>query len=88
MPRDLVAGGVEDRDLALEDRDERVALVADPVQGVARVGRALLAELGKRRELRRRQRWAVRDDTVLRVLVPFVVMGALGVARSASRSDR
>ena len=45
---DLVAGGVEDRHLALEDRDERVAPVADAVQHVADVRRALLAELGER----------------------------------------
>ena len=48
---DLVARRVEDRDLAFEDRDERVALGADAVQHVADVRRALLAELGQRREL-------------------------------------
>ena len=42
---DLVAGGVEDRDLALEDRDERVASVADAVEHVAD-GRGALLSLG------------------------------------------
>ena len=41
---DLVARRVEDRRLALEDRDERVAPVADPEEHVADLGRALLAE--------------------------------------------
>ena len=49
---DLAAGGVQDRDLALEDRDERVAAVADPEEHVADRRRALLAERGERRELR------------------------------------
>ena len=35
MPDDLVAGGVEDRDLTFEDRDERIARVADPIQHLA-----------------------------------------------------
>ena len=48
---DLVAGGVEDRHLALDDRDERVALIADAKQHVADVRRALLAELGQRFQL-------------------------------------
>ena len=55
MPDDLVAGPVEDRDLALDDRDERVLLVADPEQQVADVRSPLLAELGEGRQLRRRQ---------------------------------
>ena len=50
---DLVAGGVEDRRLALEDRDERVALVADLEQHLADRGGALLAVARERRELRR-----------------------------------
>ncbi len=36
-------------DLALEDRDERVARVADPEEHVADLGRALLAVLGEGR---------------------------------------
>ena len=51
MADDLVAGGIEDRDLALEDRDERIARVADPEEHVADLGRALLAELGEERQL-------------------------------------
>ena len=42
---DLVAGSVEDRDLALEDRDERVVAIADAIEHVADVRCALLAEL-------------------------------------------
>ena len=55
---DLVAGRIEDRHLAFEDRDERVAPVADPEQHVADGGGALLAELGERLELRRGERRA------------------------------
>ncbi len=44
---DLAAGGVENRGLALEDRDERVGLVADPEQLLADRGGALLAVLGR-----------------------------------------
>ncbi len=57
---DLVAGRVEDRDLALEDRDERIAPIADAIQHLADLRRALLAELGERRQLRRGQRRARR----------------------------
>ena len=49
---DLVAVGVLDRGLALEDRDERVALVADLEQDLAGLGRALLAARGEHLELR------------------------------------
>ena len=35
MADDLVAGRIDDRDLALEDRDERIPLVADPEEHVA-----------------------------------------------------
>src|SRR5436309_14613969 len=37
LPNDLVAGAVEQRDLALENRDERVALIADLEEDVAYV---------------------------------------------------
>ena len=47
MPDYLVAGGVEDRDLALEDRDERIALIADAIQHVADLRGALLAVLAR-----------------------------------------
>ena len=43
MAGDLGAGPVQDRRLALEDGDERVARVADPEQVLALGGRALLA---------------------------------------------
>ena len=45
MADDLVAGGVEDGRLALEDRDERVARVADLEEHVADLGGPLLAVL-------------------------------------------
>ena len=60
MADDLVAGGVGDRDLALEDRDERVGLVADLEQLLADRGGALLAMLGQRRELRLREHTSCR----------------------------
>ena len=64
---DLVARRVEDRDLAVEDRDERVAPGADAVEHVAGGRRALLAELGQPRELCGREHRAVwrRHDSSL-----------------------
>ena len=58
MPEYLVADGIEDRDLALEDHDERIALIADAIEHIPDVRRALFAALGKGRELRRGQRGA------------------------------
>ena len=55
---DLVAGRVEDRDLALADRDERIDGISDPEQHVADGCRPLLARRGKCRQLRGRQRRA------------------------------
>jgi hypothetical protein len=49
---DLAARGVEDRGLALDDRDQRIAPVANAEQNVADSRGALLAVLAKRRELR------------------------------------
>src|SRR4029079_6574333 len=48
----LVAGRILDLHLALDDRDEGVALVADAEQHVANVSSALLSDLPKRRQLR------------------------------------
>jgi hypothetical protein len=48
---DLVPGRVEDGGLALANGDERVGLVADPEQLLARLGGSLFAVLGKRRQL-------------------------------------
>ena len=48
---DLAAGGVEDRDLALEDRDEGIGRVADFEELLADLGGPLLAERGEGREL-------------------------------------
>ena len=61
VPDDLVVRGVVDRDLALDDRDERVGPVADAKQHVADVRGALLTKLRERLELpgrQRRTRWA------------------------------
>ena len=44
---DLIAGGVEDRDLALDDRHERVVAIAHAVEQIAGVRRALFAEFGQ-----------------------------------------
>jgi hypothetical protein len=53
---DLVARRVQDRHLALTDRDERIRVIADPVQHVADARGQLLAQRRKRRHLRRGQR--------------------------------
>jgi len=52
MADDLVAVRIQDRHLALDDRNEGVAAVADAEQHVANVSRALLSDLPKRRQLR------------------------------------
>ena len=57
---DLLTGRVDDRDLTLDDRDERVALIADAVEHVADIGRVLVTELSQGRELRVRQHRTVR----------------------------
>src|SRR5262249_31916645 len=59
LAHDLVAGAIEQRDLPLEDRDERVALVAGLEQDVALVGGGPLAKLTHLCELRGRGRGAV-----------------------------
>ena len=48
---DLVARGVEDRGLALQDRHEGIAALADPDEDLALLGRPLLADLGELLEL-------------------------------------
>ena len=48
---DLVAGGILDRGLSLEDRHQRVGGVADLEQDLAGLGRSFLADLGERLEL-------------------------------------
>ena len=48
---ELVAGGVEDRDLPLLDRDERIRLVADPEQHVTDACSPLLPDFRKPRQL-------------------------------------
>ena len=58
MPDQLVPGRVDDRDRSFEDRNERVGPIADPVQQLTDRSRALLADLGESRELRRGEQWA------------------------------
>ena len=55
---DLVARSIEDRHLALENRDQGIALIADAKQHVTDACGSLLAMLGERRQLRRRQQRA------------------------------
>jgi hypothetical protein len=59
VPDDLAARRVEDRDLAFDDRDERVDLVADAVEHIADLSRALLAQPGECLELLVREHRAV-----------------------------
>ena len=59
MPDDLVAGGIEDCDLTIEDHDERVTPVTDAIQHIAGVRRALLPERSEPRQLGRGQHWAL-----------------------------
>ena len=68
---DLVAGRIEDGHLALDDRDERIASVADSEQHVADVRIPLLSELGERRQLRTRQHraYGTRHETSLAIRV-------------------
>jgi hypothetical protein len=47
VPDQFVPGGVDDRDLPFEDRNERVRPIADPVQQLTDRSRALLADLGE-----------------------------------------
>ena len=56
VPDDLVAGRVENRHLALDDRDKRIRRIPDLEQHLAHARRPLLTQAGKRRHLRGRQR--------------------------------
>ena len=49
MPDDLVPGRIDDRDLAVEDRDERVRPIADLIQQLTDGRSALLTDLGESR---------------------------------------
>ena len=62
MADDLAPGRIGDRDLALVDRDERVARVADLEQLLAGRGRALLAVPGERLQLRAGENSACRSS--------------------------
>jgi hypothetical protein len=64
MADDLPSGGVQYRDLALDDRDERVARITDAVEQLAGLRGPLLADPGQGRKLRRRQRWGGRGRRV------------------------
>ena len=55
LPDDLIPGRVDDRDLSLENRNERICPIADPVQQLTGRRRALLADLGESRQLRQRE---------------------------------
>ncbi len=52
MADDLVAGRVLDRGLALDDRNQRVARIADLEEDLALGGGALLADLSEGLQLR------------------------------------
>jgi hypothetical protein len=58
---DLAAGRIDDRDLALVDRDEGIGDVADLEELLADRRGPLLAELGKRGELGAREDPACRS---------------------------
>ena len=61
LPHDLVAGAVQQRDLALENRDERVVIVAHLEEDIPHVGGALFPTLADLCELRGRERRAFGD---------------------------
>ena len=65
VPDELVPGRVDDRNLAFKDRNERIGAIADPVQQLTGRRRALLADLGQSRELRRGEQWARGCDTLV-----------------------
>ena len=88
---DLVAGGVLDRSLALEDRDERVGRVADAVQPLPGLRGPLLAVLGEdaRAGLRRgsRRRGCSPASSVPGVRRPLLEPGEQ-LRRRAPAADR
>ena len=47
VPHEVVAGRVDDRHLAFQDRDERIGAIPDPIQQLTHRRRALLADLGE-----------------------------------------
>ena len=55
VPDDLVPRRVDDRDLALQDRDERVHAVADAIEHVSDARGSLFAQAAEPRQLRRRE---------------------------------
>ena len=61
VPDDLVTRSIEDRHFALENRDQGIALIADAKQHITDACVSLLAMLGERRQLRRRQQRAGRS---------------------------
>ena len=71
------------RDLALDDRDERIALVADLEQRLADLGGPLLAVLGEHRELRAREHSAYRSG---HSLIPTGRAGCVHAREAAIRS--
>jgi hypothetical protein len=51
-------GRIDDRDLSLENRNERIGPIADLIQKLADRCRPLFADLGESRQLRRGEQWA------------------------------
>jgi hypothetical protein len=58
---DLVVRSIEDRYFAFQDRDQGIPLIADAIQHITDGRGSLLAMLGERRQLRRRQQRAGRS---------------------------
>jgi hypothetical protein len=58
VAQDLGACGVDDRDLTLEDRDERIGGVADAVEHLADRRASLVTQRAESRELCLRVHWA------------------------------
>ena len=89
MADDLGPGGVEDRRLALDDRDQRVAAVTDREEHVTDICAALLAVLGEQRQLSLREHRGRRghSETVSSGCTSSVVAGQRsGLVWDKSRS--
>jgi hypothetical protein len=84
MTDDLVAGGIDHRDLPLDYRDERIALVANLKQRLADLCPPFLAVLGQRRKLRLREHTTCRtghpDKATHTRAVPFTAWASLAGA--------
>ena len=88
MTDDLGSRGVEDRRLALDDRDQRVAAVTDLEEDVADLGAALLAVLGEQRQLslrERRRRGGHAETSIQRVPRSVAAWQRSGLVRDEPR---